>query len=367
MRLPGVILLLLIAGGGPCLRMSAAPASETWTVGGKTFERVRVVEVNAATVMIAHAGGLTQLDLATLSPELQQRFHYDPANAEAWKRDAAAGMAATEQIKQRQTVEQARRAELEQMKQRIVQREEESQSDHVEVRNLVDLRPVFAEHSLYLKNQGRRPSCTIFAVVSALEYDYARGFGDTEPLSEEFLIWAFQKAFPGKSIDNGYNFDEVLMALRQYGVARRSMLPDSFASYLRDADPPEAAIEDARNRRAFSMVRFAPRDENLVSKMVDVLNKEHLVILGIGWPAPSTIEHQNLLRDQAPQAGPAHAVTLVGYQSDGTLDGVVFIYRNSYGPQWGEGGYGFMAASYLKKNVMNAFCLIVRQVPQAAP
>lgn len=343
-----------------------AAGAETWTVAGKTYERVRVLEVTAATVMIAHAGGMVQLDLATLPPELQQRFNYDAAQAAAWKRAADAGMAETEALRQREEKERKRRAELEEVRQRIAQREAEADPDYVEFRPEVDLRPVFVEYSLYLKNQGARPSCSIFAVVSVLEYEYARRFGVNEPLSEEYMVWAFQRMFPGKPVNSGYNFGQLMEVLRECGIARRSLLPDSFASYLKDENPPMAALDDAVTRRAFHVVAFDPSEKILVSKIVYALNTQTPVIVGIKWPPQSTLEHNNLLKDQAPQPNSAHAVTIVGYRSEGTPESVVFIFRNSYGPQWGLGGYGLMDVSYLQRNIISAFCLLVPK-PEETP
>jgi len=358
--------LAILATTLVCGAFLAAPSSraadakaETWVVAGKTFERVRVLEVTAGTVMIAHAGGMVQLDLGKLPPELQARFGYDPEKAAAWRRSAESDMAATEDLKARQAAEQKRRAQLETMKRNIAQRQAEADPNYVEFRPEVDLRPVFIEHSLYLKNQGARPSCSIFAVVSVLEYEYARRFGSTDQLSEEYLIWAFQRAFPGKPINDGYNFGQVIDVLRNAGIARRAALPDSFAAHPKEADPPPAAVEDAATRREFSIAGFPPGDELLLARIVAALNTQTPVILGIKWPHHATLERNNLLRDQAPVAGAAHAVTLVGYTSDGTPESLVFIYRNSYGPQWGLGGYGLMAGSYLQKNVVTAFCLMV--------
>ncbi len=359
----------LIAAGLALVVLAAAPpaaGAEAWTVGSKTYERVRVLEVTAATVMIAHAGGMVQLDLASLPPDLQQRFNYDAERAAAWKREAEAGMARTEALRQREEMERKRRAELEEIRQRIAQRQAEADPDYVEFRHEVDLRPVFVEYSLYLKNQGARPSCSIFAVVSVLEYEYARRFGLNEPLSEEYLIWAFQRMKPGKPINSGYNFGQLIEVLRECGIARRTLLPDSFASYLKDENPPLAALDDAVTRRAFNVAAFDPDDKLLVQKIVHALNTETPVILGIRWPPQSTLEHNNLLKDQAPQPNAAHAVTLVGYRSEGTPESVVFIFRNSYGPQWGLGGYGLMDVSYLRKNLVTAFCLLVPK-PEDAP
>lgn len=345
---------------------AADTKAETWVVAGQTYERVRVLETTPGTVMIAHAGGMVQLDLEKLPPALQERFHYDPEKAAAWRREAESGMAATDAMREREAAEKKRRAELEAVRQRIAQRTAESDPEYVEFKPEVDLRPVFIDYSLYLKNQGARPSCSVFAVVSVLEYEYARRFGLNEQFSEEYLIWAFQRMYPGKSVNDGYNFGELIEVLRRCGIARRSMLPDSFASYLKDENPPVAALDDAVTRRVFNVVGIDTNDKLLLSKIVYTLNTQTPVILGIKWPPPAVVDRSNLLKDQAPQSGAAHAITLVGYRSDGTPESLVFIYRNSYGPQWGLGGYGLMDRTYLEKNAVVAFSLIVPKAEETA-
>lgn len=353
--------VLLATRGGA----ADAVAAESWTVSGKRYEHVRVLEVTAATVMIAHDGGMAQVDLAALPPDLQQRFHYRPEAAAAWRQEAASALAATEALRIAEDRARQRRASDEAAR-RVLEdrRADEPASSTMELLPEVDLRTVFASHSLYLKNQGARPSCSIFAVVGVLEYEYARRFGATEQLSEEFLIWAFRRDHPGKPINDGYHFGEVLETLRRHGIARRDCLPDSFASHLRDEAPPQSAIDEAANRRRFQIVGMRPGEALTLARIVQALNQKTPVIIGVGWPHHSTLQRNNLLKDQVPLSGAGHAVTLVGYRSEGTPESLVFIFRNSYGPQWGLGGYGLMAASYLEKHLLAAFCLVVPPLEQ---
>ena len=344
--------------GGVLVSAPPARGAETWTLADRRYERVRVLEVTAATVTIAHVGGMAQLDLAALSPELQARFGYEPGKASAWQAEAGAGLAATTERARQVEVEKQRRATEASNQQRVAAiRTGHTRLAPVELREEVDLRPVFARNRLYSKSQGMRPSCSIFAVISALEYDHVRSTGTPEAFSEEYLIWGFQQIFPGRPINDGYNFNEVLQVIRKHGVARRSLLPDSFASYLSDNDPPQDAVDDAASRTSYSVHAFDPEDEDLLSQLAGALNRELPVIVGLRWPPPSTIERNNLLRDQVPQSDAAHAVTLVGYRSQGSPESLVFIFRNSYGPQWGLGGYGLIAAPYLRKYLLTAFCL----------
>ena len=57
--------------------------AEDWTVGYKTYKNVTVTKVTDDHVEITFDGGVGSPKLATLPPELQKRFNYDPAKAKA--------------------------------------------------------------------------------------------------------------------------------------------------------------------------------------------------------------------------------------------------------------------------------------------
>jgi C1A family cysteine protease len=75
-----------------------------------------------------------------------------------------------------------------------------------------------------------------------------------------------------------------------------------------------------------------------------------------------------MLRDQQPLQHAAHAVTLVGYRCpSGRPADAVFIFRNSYGVNWGLGGCAFVAASYLQRNLTAAFYLTLPESQAPSP
>ena len=50
-----------------------------------------------------------------------------------------------------------------------------------------------------------------------------------------------------------------------------------------------------------------------------------------------------------------HAVSLVGYENPtGRWEDVVYLFKNSWGPQWGSSGYGRITAPYLATNLYAA-------------
>ncbi len=66
-----------------------APADETMPVlrvGSEVYSNVTVTSVTATHIYFSHARGLGDARLKNLAPELQARFHYQPATAEAAER-----------------------------------------------------------------------------------------------------------------------------------------------------------------------------------------------------------------------------------------------------------------------------------------
>lgn len=330
-------------------------AAETWEVAGETYANVRVQKVTPGSVTIFHRGGVTQLELDLLPPELQQRFDFDPNKARAWRAMAEQQLAVSRKQPAQVPHEHPSSDPL---------RPTSAPTNQVEYRATVDLRPAYREHGLILKNQGRRPSCSVFAVVGALEYEIARRTGAVEPLSEEFLIWAVRELQPGIPIDDGFNFREVISSLQAYGVPTQAEMPNTFGKKIEEIQPPPEVIQSATQRRDVVPVWFRPDDPQLIDRIVGALNLGTPVILGVRWPHWRTLRHNSLLLDQQPLEGAGHAVTLIGYEAaESGPDGTRFLFRNSYGIDWGTGGCGYMAASYLRENIIGACYLTI---PSAA-
>lgn len=360
--------VMAVLAGVPALR--GAAGGETWTVGEKTYRAVRVREVTPAMVTIFHAGGVAQLELAGLPAELQTRFHFDAGAAAAANQQARADLLATAQ-RQREHLARAREAG----------RREDSPvlglpagglaratpPALTDLRESVDLRPLYREHKLTFKDQGKRPSCAVFALVSAYELEVARRTGRSEPLSEEFLIWAVHALQPGIPLDDGFHFSEVLAAFQHHGVPRLSLMPNTFGRSVQDIQPPPEAIHDASTRRAIVPIWLRPDDPAIVLRIAEILNAGTPVVVGLRWPHWRTLEATHLLRDQQPLENSAHAVTIVGYRCPGGRpEDVVFTFRNSYGLAWGLAGHGFVASSYLQRHLTAALYLTLPEQPHLA-
>lgn len=359
------VLLLAAQVGATADRLEAA---------GVVYESVKVVSVSSTTVTIRHRGGLAQLPLRTLPPEWQQRLGYTPADA------AVAEFLQAAEARQRESA--VARPPPPPPARRAVSVHEDTPVGRAMARFGtpaplvgVDLRPRYRELELGLKNQGLRPSCAVFAVVSALEYQNA-AVGPRERLSEEYLIWATRRTLglqagekrrpEGADADDddrdaGFTLQEVLAALRAYGIPRQSEMPNRFGLGMEKiADPSDEVIATARTRRQVATYSV-PGVNNAVrlGNILHALNEGLPVVIALRWPHWRTLQRAPVLAGQPPREGRAHAVTLVGYASEGGGP-PRFIFKNSWGIRWGAGGYGYAEYEYLQRNLLDAVVLEVR-------
>ena len=153
-----------------------------------TYRNVRVISQNPSSITVRHSGGIAQIPFTELSPELQEAFGYVPAEREAFE---AQLRQQAKEVAAREAQEQTHRAVT-----KIVQDAADRMDTIVHSFGTlpglkgVDMRPRLRELELYVKDQGRSPSCAVYAVVSALELQAYEINGHPEKYSEPYLIWA---------------------------------------------------------------------------------------------------------------------------------------------------------------------------------
>jgi Papain family cysteine protease len=364
----------LLAVGLPVLRAGDAPVKpgatfESLVVGKNTYRHVKVLSISAHTIMIVHSGGMTSVHLRDLSPEWQARFGYDPA-AEPPEFSTPAPVAAPSRPA---AAPHSTPIAVRETASRFVYLGKQF-GQPAEIKPEVDLRPLFFQLELSPKNQGRRPSCSVFAIVSALEFQNAQLTGHAQKFSEEYLIWATRKItkrtapslansddFVRENFDEGFSLSEVIEAIHVYGVPLQQSLPNTFGRKMEDIeDPPEAVIDEARSHeKVYAFVLPGHDSATRINNLVQSLNAGIPVTIGIGWPNYRSLRN-GYLGGQVPMKDKAHAVTVVGYKSDtGHIENTYFIFKNSYGVEWGQGGYGTISYKYLTDYLYDAVLLEV--------
>ncbi|MBI3887042.1 MAG: C1 family peptidase [Opitutae bacterium] len=344
--------------------LAAGSHLDSLPVGATTYRDVSIRSVNARSVVITHPGGMASIRLRDLSPEWQRRFRYDPATE-------AAAEAAVPAARPAQRAARKAESPFDRLLRQF--------GEPAAVQPGVDLRAKFFQLELGVKNQGRRPSCAVFSIVSALELQHAELTGRVERFSEEYLTWAVRKTVqrapePAASedatnkddSDDGFTLSEVVDALRAFGIPLQSTMPNTFGRKIGAIeDPPAKIIDEARQHQRVFVHRLPGRDNaTRINNAVHALNTGVPVAVGLAWPNYRTLR-TGYLSAQKPMPGSGHAVTLVGYKTTtGRIEDAVFVFKNSWGVDWGQGGYGTVTYNYLNNQLRDAVVLEV-QVPPA--
>lgn len=374
----------------PAAPTAAAPAKPvevsglelgTLTIGKRTFHEVRARSRDTRSLFFTHREGLGSVRLRELAPEVQARLGYDPATAPPDEPPPAPPAAVARKTPARPNPTRpspspvATTSRLDQLFL--------AYAEEPEIRANQSLQADYIRLNLSVKNQGRRPSCSIYAIVGALEFQNAQLNGTLEKLSEEYLLWATRHSL-GRTVESshlprdangeplrdlGYTLPSVITALQTYGIPTQDEMPSQLgvASESIERPPPEL-IGRARSRRlVFIAALPGATAEARTFALVHALNAGFPVPAGLRWPHENSIQ-AGILGAQRPLSGVGHAVTFVGYHCEtGRAEDAWFVFKNSYGPRWGQGGYGRASWRYLSQNLLDAYVLDVRAPAKPAP
>jgi len=191
-------------------------------------------------------------------------------------------------------------------------------------------------------NQLDLGSCTAQASCAAAYY-----FDSSLDPSRLFQYYNERKLNGDVQEDAGSSIRTSLVAGQQFGFCPEAEWPYNQAVF--EEAPPAQCYSDAKKDVYKSFYRIAPRDG------IDTINAiRNAVAIGqpvlIGIVVYEGIESQAAAEtgviplptiEQQPLGG--HAVCLTGYDSTKEL----FEFRNSWGPDWGDGGYGWLPFQYL--------------------
>ena len=202
-----------------------------------------------------------------------------------------------------------------------------------------------------VRNQGDRPTCAAFAVTAAHEWMTK----DQPDLSAEFALWA------AKAID-GLPGEATSVAAAFEGISLEAHALESDWPYGKPAfpaGPPTSAADRSRRRQPGpwrrlpaltpSAVRGSLEAGDAVVLTVDFVAGAWFAARVDGWvdapPGATVID--------------GHAVLAVGIrpQANGRPESILI--KNSWGPKWGENGYGYLTSTYLTRYGRRAYALAV--------
>src|SRR5262249_43859301 len=84
----------------------------------------------------------------------------------------------------------------------------------------------------------------------------------------------------------------------------------------------------------------------------------HPVACGLRWPKSSDGDDRLIQVPPANKVEDGHSIAFVGYENDPSVPGGGFFrIRNSWGPKWGNNGYGVMPYAYVRTYLNDALYL----------
>lgn len=199
-----------------------------------------------------------------------------------------------------------------------------------------------------VRDQGDEGTCVAFASVSGVkEFQDKKEYHKLIRLSPRFL-YSLCKKFDGAPSEEGTYPRIAMKVLLNYGACRESFWP--YAPHQRNL-PLKGADIDAKK---FKIKAYARIKSLLEMKRSLLVNGPYLAGVKVfkSW-FTKKVERGGFVpmpkRDEDSVGG--HAVCVAGY--DDKLG--IFKFKNSWGPGWADGGYGYLPYEYMKKYCHDAW------------
>jgi len=225
-----------------------------------------------------------------------------------------------------------------------------------------------------IEDQGKIGSCTAHAGAGMIEYYERKAFGRHIDASRLFLYKITRNLMKMKG-DTGAYLRSTMGAMVLFGAPPEKYWPYSDDEKKFDQEPPAFCYAFAQNYQTIKYFRHdLPRTkpEELLTRIKTHLSKGHPAMFG--FTVYNSVE-QAEKGGKIPFPSPrekiegGHAVVTVGYDDKMKIKnkyaklettGALLI-RNSWGKDWGEGGYGWLPYDYVLRGLAEDFWSILKK------
>lgn len=209
-----------------------------------------------------------------------------------------------------------------------------------------------------IEDQGQLGSCTANAVVGLVEYFQRRALAEYLDASRRFLYKVTRKLYRLEG-DTGAYIRGTMRALRIFGVCPEEYWPYEVSKF--DEEPSAFCYSFGQAYQAVKYYRIYDHD---AAKLLDQLKSSlaNGLPFAFGFSVFSSIWDRDVQKTgdiPAPKKGDklegGHAIMAVGYDDTKKR----FLIRNSWGPGWGQQGYGTLPYEYVEKEIADDFWVLV--------
>jgi C1A family cysteine protease len=225
-----------------------------------------------------------------------------------------------------------------------------------------------------IEDQGPLGSCTSHVGVAVIEYFERKASGKHIDASRLFL-YKVSRNLSHIEGDSGSQIRTTMAALRIFGVPPEEYWPYVISDY--DKEPPAFCYSFAQNYQSISYFRLDPHN---------VSNEEILYsvkgYLASGFPCIFGLTAYSCVNDdEVKKSGKipypstsdvvlgGHSLMAVGYDDSVEIQNSkseeffkgAFLVRNSWGPDWGDHGYGWLPYEYLNQGIALDWWTVIKQ------
>lgn len=204
-------------------------------------------------------------------------------------------------------------------------------------------------------DQGQLGSCTANAIAGAIEFDLLKQGKPYGPVSRLFIYYNERVMEHSVDYDSGAMIRDGIKSVAKQGVP-----PEQEWPYLIDHftdKPPSNVYKDALGEKAYVYRKVA----NTVNGLHIALAANYPVVFGFTVYESfmsDVVAHTGVvpMPHSSEQVAGGHAVLAVGYDAAHK----VIICRNSWGTEWGLGGYFVMPEAYFGAGLASDFWTITK-------
>jgi C1A family cysteine protease len=225
-----------------------------------------------------------------------------------------------------------------------------------------------------IEDQRGLGSCTAHAGVGVLEYYERKSFGRHIDASRLFLYKVTRNLMHQKG-DTGAYLRLTMGAMVLFGVPPEEYWPYSDAPRQFDREPPAFCYSFAQNYKTIKYYRHDPPGtsaRDVLDRVKTHLAAGHPAMFGFTvYNSISQAEDAGLIPFPSPKERieGGHAVMAAGYDDarkvenaygGGPTKGALLV-RNSWGPDWGDGGYGWLPYEYVLRGLAEDFWSVLKK------